>query len=184
MEQVDFQESNASTTEDSMYDDATRAPWKALFSFTTKRDLPYVLPSVALSVVAGCIVPAEAYLYGKIFSAFADFGRDAVTKTTFGDTVDKYCVWLAALGAVSWLLLGGDFAAWTFYGATQTSNVRKRLFGAMLDREVEWFELRDQGVGALLTRLNMFVCHVHTAYASINEFVGTHLTSKRPLPIL
>lgn len=136
-------------------EEATRSPWSALLFFTTKRHMPIAIPSFALSMLSGCIEPTEAFLYGKIFSTFASFGGGATTGKTFMEDVDKYCLWLVALGAATWLLTGGDFSSWTVYGAIKANNARRRLFHAMLDREMEWFDLRKQGVSSLLTRLNL-----------------------------
>lgn len=133
------------------------APWRALLYFTAKRHLPFAVSAVVFSIIAGCIVPAESYLFGKVFGEFAKFGGGAITKEIFVDNVDKYCVWLAMLGAVAWLLHGGDFSSWTLYGSVQAAHARDRLFMAMLDRDMEWFDMRKHGVSALLARLNLLV---------------------------
>ncbi|KAF2103076.1 ABC a-pheromone efflux pump AtrD [Rhizodiscina lignyota] len=142
---------------------SSKSPWKSLFNFTKKKHLPLALPSVLFAVASGCVIPGEAFLLGKIFNSFAQYGAGQITKTAFIQTVNRYCLYLAFLGVGSWFLYAGFYSTWTAFGALQAGGAREMLFHGMLQRELSWFDLRKHGVGALLARLNGYMTEFQLA---------------------
>lgn len=143
--------------DDSTYENSTGAPWKCLFAFTSKKHAPFLIGAFVTSICTGCIVPTEAFLYGKLFSYFASFAAGNITKNEFMHSVNKYSVYLVLLGSAVWFSQTAFFFLWTSFGSIQVGVARDRLFNGMLKREIAWYDMRKHGVGSLLTRLNMFV---------------------------
>lgn len=141
--------------EDSGEEYSAKAPWSCLFSFTLRKHVPYLALAIASSIATGAITPIQAFLYGKVFSYFTLYASQAITTDTFLQEVDKYIIYLILLGSAGWLANSGFFALWTGFGSLQVGVARSKLFGGMLCRDLEWFDMRKHGVGALLTRLNM-----------------------------
>lgn len=127
------------------------APWKALFFFTTKSHLTCLSTAMAFAILSGLASPAAAVLTGKAFQGFANVadGNELVKKET------KYVFYLLGIGFGSWLLHFVFFAAWVAFGELQANSARDRLFNGMLVKEIEWYDLRKNGVGALIPRLQV-----------------------------
>lgn len=136
---------------DTSADDIQTAPWKALFSFTTKKHLTCLTIAVTTAVLSGVASPAAALLVGKAFQGFASAtnGNDLVKKES------KYALYLLLVGLASWLLHFIFFAAWVTFGELQANSARNRLLNGLLIKEIEWFDLRKSGVGALIPRLQV-----------------------------
>jgi ATP-binding cassette subfamily B (MDR/TAP) protein 1 len=59
---------------------------------------------------------------------------------------------LVGLGSASWLLNGGYFMLWLAFGELQAKSVREKLFDGMLEKDMEWYDMRKNGIGALVPR--------------------------------
>jgi ATP-binding cassette subfamily B (MDR/TAP) protein 1 len=131
--------------------------WKALFNFTTRKHLPLLLGAIFCSMLVGIVTPAQAYLMGKVFSTFARFGAGQISEQEFKHNLGLYCVYFVVLGAICWIFTAALFAGWVIFGELQARSARDRLFNALVDRDMEWFDKRKDGVAALTTRLQGFV---------------------------
>lgn len=134
-------------------DDAPPAPWEALFFFTTRSHLTCLLIAFAAALASGGVTPAQSYLLGKAFNAFTNSeSPDALL-----EKVSKSALYLAALGVGSWLVHFVFFSAWLAFGEMQANSARERLFLGMLAKNVEWYDMRKNGVGAMIPRLQAYV---------------------------
>jgi hypothetical protein len=147
----------SSVTQSSAATPIARGSWKALFNFTNRKHLPLLLGAIFCSVLVGIVTPAQAYLMGKVFSTFARFGAGQMSEHDFTHSLSLYCVYFVVLGAVCWVFTAGLFAGWVVFGELQARSARDRLFNALVDREMEWFDQRKDGVAALTTRLQGLV---------------------------
>jgi ATP-binding cassette subfamily B (MDR/TAP) protein 1 len=119
--------------------------------------MPLLLGSIFCSFLVGIVTPTQAYLMGKTFSTFTDFGAGKITEQEFKCNLGRYCVYFIVLGAVCWITTAGLFAGWVIFGELQGRSARDRLFNALVDRDIEWFDQRKDGVAALTTRLHGYV---------------------------
>lgn len=129
----------------------------SLFTFTTSRHVPVLLFAVLCSIVASSVPALQAYLLGKIFATFARLGAGGWTETEFREDLARYNVYLICLGALCWLCGGGMFAGWTWFGTLQARNARERLFIGLARRPMSWFDQRQDGIGALTTKMHRWV---------------------------
>ncbi len=129
-----------------------RAGWRSLFNFTTKKHSVTLLFAIILSIASGIIVPALAIFLGGIFDSFTAFGAGTVSGTLLMKDVSKDAIALVGLGSAGWFLNGGYFMLWLVFGELQAKNVRDKLFDGMLEKDMEWYDMRRNGVGALLPR--------------------------------
>ncbi|KAL9611484.1 MAG: hypothetical protein Q9167_003882 [Letrouitia subvulpina] len=60
---------------------------------------------------------------------------------------------MTALGCASGLLNAGFFMLWLAFGELQAKSVRDKLFGGILEKDMEWFDMRKDGVEALIQRV-------------------------------
>jgi ATP-binding cassette subfamily B (MDR/TAP) protein 1 len=127
--------------------------WKSLFNFTTGKHIPVLILSVLFSVIVGVITPFQAYLMGKVFSNFAQFGAGTLSEDEFKRGLTTYNIYFLLLGAVCWLFSSALFTSWMLFGELQARSARERLFNALLKRRIEWFDQKKDGLGALTTRM-------------------------------
>ncbi|KAI7537045.1 putative ABC transporter, partial [Hortaea werneckii] len=142
-----------------------KAPWKALFFFTTKANLPILISAVICSIACGAIMPIEAFITGKIFDGFSSFALRKTGATEFLDHQKKYVVYQVALSGASWVFHSCEFMLWLAFGELQAKSARDRLFHGLLEREIEWYDMRKNGIGALLPRLQTQIRDLQLAVA-------------------
>ena len=140
--------SDATTSED-----AVEAPWRSLFFFTTKPNLPTLITGILFSVIAGAAPPINAWIQGKMFESFSLFGAGELTGEEVYNGDRKYVLYFTGLAVTTWFVNAGEFACWMAFGELQAKGARDRLFHGLLEKEIEWYDLRKHGIGALLPRL-------------------------------
>ncbi|KAI9825890.1 MAG: hypothetical protein M1832_000831 [Thelocarpon impressellum] len=130
-----------------------RAGWRVLFSFTRRKHIASLATALILSVLAGIVIPASTIFLGKVFNAFTDFGGGSSSRRELLHKVSINCAALVVLGGVSWALNGGYFMCWLVFGELQAKSVRDKLFDGLMEKDMEWYDMRRNGVGALIPRL-------------------------------
>jgi ATP-binding cassette subfamily B (MDR/TAP) protein 1 len=133
-------------------ENAFKASWWSLFTFTNKRHSMVLAIALLLSVISGLVIPGMSILLGEIFGAFAGFGSGALSSDAFMEQLTKAIVCLALLGCASWLLNGAFFASWLWFGELQAKAAREKMFENLISQDVEWFEERKNGVSAMLSK--------------------------------
>ena len=130
-----------------------QAEWRSLFNFTTKAHVPALIIGILHAVASGIVIPALAFFLGKIFDTFADYGAGTMSGPDLTKQVSLNGLELLGLGFASWLLNGGFFISWLSFGELQAKNVRNKLFDGMLQKEMEWYDMRKSGMNAMIPRL-------------------------------
>lgn len=126
------------------------AGWKALFGFTTRPHLPVLALGVVTTTIAALTLPALAFMYGFIFRKYADYGAGNISASSFLQEITKYCIYIAAIGGFSWLGNSMYFISFLTFGELQARSARGRLFGALLKKDMAWYDRQDIGMAAFL----------------------------------
>lgn len=140
-------------TNSTVSDDAQKAPWRALFFFTTKSNIPTLTIGIIFSLIAGASPPINAWIQGKVFESFSLLGAGQLTGEQLYNDDRKYVLYFVALAGATWITNSGEFAAWMSFGELQAKSARDRLFHSLLEKDIEWYDMRKNGIGALLPRL-------------------------------
>lgn len=138
--------------ENRSYEQVRRAGWRSLFNFTTMRHGVPLLFAMIFSIASGIVIPALALFLGAIFDSFTKFGAGTLSGSDLVKKVSIDGLALVGLGSASWLLNGGYFMLWLAFGELQAKSVRDKLFDGMLEKDMEWYDMRKNGIGALLPR--------------------------------
>ena len=138
-------------------DQVTQAGWLALFEFTRKSHLIIFLLAISFSVASGLIIPALAIFLGKIFDPFTSFGGGGISGPDLVKRVSTYGIALVGLGSTSGILNALFFGSWLLFGELQAKSARETLFSAMLEKDLEWYDMRKDGVEALIARQQTYV---------------------------
>ena len=106
---------------------AGRAPWRALFNFTTSlHTVPFIL-AFSFSVASGIVIPALAVFLGKIFNEFATFGAGQTSGHHLTRTVTHYSIILCGLGGASGVLNGAYWPVARFWRTTSEERKTKAV---------------------------------------------------------
>ncbi len=142
---------DSGTDEDSSQ--TVRARWLSLFNFTSRsHSIPLAL-ALFVSIVSGIIIPALAVFLGKIFDSFTSFGAGQISGSDLVKTVSTYGLALVGLGCASGLINAVYLMLWLVFGELQAKSARGKLFDKMLEKDMEWFDMRTSGIGTLISRL-------------------------------
>lgn len=134
-------------------DRSVQAEWKSLFSFTSRSNVSPLILGLGLAIASGLLTPAFSILLGKVFDSFAAYGAGNIEGQDLVGRVSMDGLYLLALGMASWFLNGTYFMFWFIFGELQAKSARNQLYEAMLVKDMEWFDMRKDGVSALLSRL-------------------------------
>lgn len=127
--------------------------WMSLFYFTTRRHLLPLFVGLIFTVAGGLAVPLLAVILGRIFNILTQFGGRSITAAQLMDEITIHCLYLLVLGGILWVLQSTYFSLWIIFGELQAKRARDRLFGDLLGKEIKWFDLKADGVSALLPRI-------------------------------
>ncbi|KFX93813.1 hypothetical protein V490_04662, partial [Pseudogymnoascus sp. VKM F-3557] len=78
-------------------------------------------------------------------------------------SISKWCIVLTGLGLGSCLANGGFFGLWLVFGESQAKQAREKLFTGLLRREMEWYDLRKDGISPVLIRIQTQVRELQMA---------------------
>lgn len=137
-----------------------KAQWKFLVYFTAKRHLVPLVLACACSLICGIMVPVLAVLLGVVFNELASFGSESISNVEILHNVSVYSLYLVALGSATWAAHTVHFGLWVSCGQLQAKTARETLFDALLRADLEWFETTEDGVAALLPRIQTYVTQV------------------------
>ncbi|KAL8800033.1 MAG: hypothetical protein Q9182_005474 [Xanthomendoza sp. 2 TL-2023] len=151
--EVEIEEQNDHERRGSETSDTSTPRWRSLFAFTTRPHLPPLALALILSVTSGVVSPVQSYLLGKVFDCFTNFGAGKYAGSELIDKVSRYTLGVTGLGVASGLLHTGYFALWLIFGELQAKCARDSLFDCMLEKDMEWYDMRKDGIEALILRL-------------------------------
>lgn len=127
--------------------------WKSLFAFTTRAHCPFISLAASSSIISGIIKPASTIFYGKIFAILTEFGSGKLSGRDTLHKISMWCIILTALGVIAWMTEFALLCTWVIFGEIQAKVVRDKMFTALLDKDQEWYDLREDGIGSLLVRI-------------------------------
>jgi ATP-binding cassette, subfamily B (MDR/TAP), member 1 len=125
----------------------------SIFAFTTKKHLLILFPAILLATVAGAIRPVLAIFLGYIFDELLSFGAGDSTESDLLHNVSTWTVAITGVGVATFLTNGAFFSLWLIFGEMQARSVRDMAFVSMLGKEMDWYDLRTDGIGSLLIRI-------------------------------
>ncbi|KAH6672406.1 ABC transporter-like protein [Halenospora varia] len=158
------------------HDYEEKSSWRSLFAFTQRQHSGSLFIAIIFGIIAGFPQPVAAIFYGRIFSDMAKFGAGNATGAETLKSISLWCITLTAIGAATWLVQGIALLAEMIFGELQAKNVRKKMFEGMVDKEMEWYDLRKDGIASLLTRIQTQARELQLAVSQPLGFFITELS--------
>ena len=117
---------------------------KLLFSLVTRRDLfLFFLPAIFMSIISGGIAPYMTFVVGQAFDAFSQFSLSEPSRedrVALRREVGIVAIQLVALGVAVLALSSATSALWICTGERNLMRLRTRIYDAVMDKSMEWFE--------------------------------------------
>lgn len=111
----------------------------------------YLALGVIGSALAGCIFPLYAYSFSHVISLLSIPGQ-AIQASPLGGT-NLYAFIFAIIGIAAFIGNGSQFMAFEICGQKYSKRLRGEVFASYLKQEVGFFDLEENNIGALTTRL-------------------------------
>ncbi|KAI6708191.1 hypothetical protein JHW43_009279 [Diplocarpon mali] len=155
-----------------------KASWRSLFGFATRQHNAALAIAIFSTLISALLKPVAAIFYGKIFSVLTKFGLGTLSGGETINGISGWCTALAGLGAAAWIVEGTFLSSWMVFGELQAKSVREQMFVGMLDKEMEWYDLRQDGIGSLLIRIQTQIRELQLAVSQpmgflVYEIFGT-----------
>jgi ATP-binding cassette subfamily B (MDR/TAP) protein 1 len=138
----------------------TLPSWRSLFLFARRHHIPIAISAAVWSIAAGAAQPVTAILYGKLFTEITEFGTGSLTPQQFLNNVSIWCSALAIAAGGAWVVNGASLSSWMVFGELQAKSARMKIFESMLKKELQWYDLREDGIGSLLVRIQTYATFV------------------------
>ncbi|PQE13470.1 hypothetical protein CJF32_00005362 [Rutstroemia sp. NJR-2017a WRK4] len=126
---------------------------RSLFSFATKNHTFDLVCCIVSGILSGALKPISAIFYGNIFGALTNYGAGVLTGSETLHKVSIWCIAITALGVATWLSEGIFLCSWMVFGELQAKSVREKMFTGLLNKDIQWYDLRKDGIGSLLIRI-------------------------------
>ena len=129
--------------------------WRSLLEFTRRKHWLPLICAIIATTLAGLIKPALSILYGKTFATLTQFGGGNLSEEETLREISTWCLAVTALGIGAWVAECGLMTMWIVFGELQAKSVRQEMFASMLDKDMEWYDGLEDGIGAFLIRIQM-----------------------------
>ncbi|KAJ5041539.1 uncharacterized protein L3040_005122 [Drepanopeziza brunnea f. sp. 'multigermtubi'] len=152
--------------------DGGKVSWGSLFAFTTRQHTAIIVVALFATLVSALLKPASSIFFGKIFSVLTKFGLGTLNGQETIDGIKGWCIALVALGGVAWVAEGAFLGLWMVFGELQAKSAREQLFIGMLNKEMEWYDLRQDGIGSFLIRIQTQIRELQLAVSQPMGFLA------------
>ena len=127
--------------------------WRSLFVFTSRSDVTSLAVALISSLLSSLVRPTAAIFFGKVFGSLTAFAAGSSTAQETLHSVASSCIVLVGVGGASWIIEAIFLGSWMHFGELQAKCVRHKMFEGMLDKEMEWYDSQQNGIGSLLIRM-------------------------------
>ncbi|KAF2856895.1 multidrug resistance protein-like protein 2 [Plenodomus tracheiphilus IPT5] len=151
------------------FDYVLKVGWKALFSFTTRKHVPVLLGAMLGAFIAALTMPIFAIVYGLIFGKYTEYGAGKISGSEMMSSVTKYCIIITGLATLNWIANSFYFFFFLTFGELQARSARTRIFEALIEKDMAWYDTREAGVAAFLPVIQM---HIRDLQLSVSAPFG------------
>lgn len=129
----------------------TNSRWSTL-SFLLSSHHKVFIFAVTFSAIAAVVGPITSILLGKFMNPLAQMIKGQLNGDEFWKESISLARILCIVGAADGLIGTLFLFSWIEYGEVQTRRIRFLFFQSMLTKSLSWFDDRENGVGAFLSR--------------------------------
>ncbi|KAI1432788.1 P-loop containing nucleoside triphosphate hydrolase protein [Xylaria sp. CBS 124048] len=130
-----------------------QSSYRDLFAFTTWRHCWILAMGLVGALLSGALKTAMSILLGKIFAVISQFGAGHLTGTDTMAQISSWCVLLTVVGGGGWFVNFGYMFSWVAFSELQARSIRNGMFRGLMNKNMEWFDVQENGVASLLVRI-------------------------------
>jgi ATP-binding cassette, subfamily B (MDR/TAP), member 1 len=134
---------------------AQKVGWQVLFTFTTRQHIPLLSTALVVAVIAALTLPAQSILLGMVFKEFTAYAAGNESASEMLHKASRVCIYLTGVCALCWISNSFYFSMFLAFGELQARNARDRVFECLLAKDMAWFDLKSNGIAAVLPSLQM-----------------------------
>lgn len=127
-----------------------RSSFKNLFAFTLPKYRWIVFCAFLTAAVIAGGRTAYAVILGKMFEFVTSYGAGVIDEDYLLTETSRWCVYLCFLGIGLWVFYSLDMALWVLTGELRARTTRNVLFTTLLNKNAQWYDLREHGLSSLL----------------------------------
>jgi ATP-binding cassette, subfamily B (MDR/TAP), member 1 len=128
----------------------------ALFAFTRRDDVCALLCALIFAACSALPLPASAILVGKFGDIMTKFGAGFIDSGELWRQNLPMVHGFVGIGIAILVFDAAMFGAWTLFAELQARHAREDVFKCLLHKEVVWFEAREAGIAAHITRCSTY----------------------------
>ncbi|KAF1941570.1 multidrug resistance protein 2 [Clathrospora elynae] len=152
----------------------SQVSWKALFGFTTRQHMPVLIGGVLSAFIAALTMPIFAVVYGLIFREYTDYGAGKTDSNKLMSNINKHCIILTGIATVTWIANSVNFFFFLTFGELQARSARQRMFNALIQKDMTWYDIRETGVAAFLPTVQS---HIRDLQLAVSAPLGEGMQS-------
>ncbi|KAI1474182.1 P-loop containing nucleoside triphosphate hydrolase protein [Daldinia eschscholtzii] len=134
-----------------------------LFAFTTWHHCGILAAGLVASLLVGALRAASAILIGRIFAVVAEFGSGRLDGPGAYAQVSSWCVILTLVGGAAVIVNFAFMFLWSTSSEIQARNIRRRVFDALLTKDIGWFDRQEEGIPSLLVTIQTQIRELQVA---------------------
>ncbi|KAH8906346.1 P-loop containing nucleoside triphosphate hydrolase protein [Coniochaeta sp. PMI_546] len=146
-------------------------PSTYLFAFTNPRQLGIILCAVCTAGVVAAGKTVYTVLLGRTFDVVAKYGASALSGQELFAQISQWCGYMTVLGVGMWALSSMDMALWITSGELRAVTARETLFSRMIEKEMDWFDTRGDGMSSLIIQTQGRIRELQTAASQALGFL-------------
>ncbi|KAI1463271.1 P-loop containing nucleoside triphosphate hydrolase protein [Daldinia caldariorum] len=152
--------------------------FRHLFAFASWRHSGILAAGLVASLLVGAMRAASAILIGRIFAVVADFGLGRLDGPGAYAEVSSWCVILTLVGGAAVIVNFAFMFLWSVFSEIQARNIRRGVFGALLTKDIGWFDRQEEGIPSLLVKIQTQIRELQVASsATLGSIVAEIATS-------
>jgi ATP-binding cassette subfamily B (MDR/TAP) protein 1 len=124
--------------------------WKQFFCFTSPRGICILIAAVVTAGLNATGKTAFPVILGYIFQAGAKYGDGSLSGQSLYSQVSLWCGYMAVMGLGVWFFSSLDLSLWITSGALRAKKARETLFSVLIEKEMDWFDSREDGISSLV----------------------------------
>lgn len=129
--------------------------WRNLFFFITRHQAVSLILAIITAVCTVATNASYAIFLGRVMDIITSLGSGTTSKENVLSGISHWCTIAAVAGAATCVFNSAFMAMWVIFGETVARNARKMLFAGLLDKEMAWFDSKEEGISSMLSRMQM-----------------------------
>ncbi|KAK3689573.1 P-loop containing nucleoside triphosphate hydrolase protein [Podospora appendiculata] len=152
-----------------------RSSSKHLFVFTRPGHVWMIASAIFTAALAAAGRAAYTIVFGRIFDLSSQWGASAIAGHRFLSETSQWCIYMCLIGLGMWLVSSIELALWVISGELRARTARDTLFGSLLKKTAEWYDMRENGMSSLMVAVQTQTRELQIATSQVLGFLAVDI---------